>query len=53
MTDQVIFNDTDAIVIQGGFTYLFTEKVGLNLRLTYPLNQALFLSLSARIVYLL
>ena len=53
LTDQVIFDDTDAIVIQGGLIYHFTNNVGLNLRMTHPLNQALSWTLSARIVYLL
>lgn len=53
LTDQVLFTDTDAIVIQGGFTYFFSNQVGLNLRASHSLNKALFWSLSARIVYLL
>ena len=53
ITDQVLYTDTDAMVVQGGLTYLFTDQVGVNLRATHSLNKVLFWSLSARIVYLL
>ena len=53
LTDQVLYTDTDAIVVQGGVSYFFTDQVGINLRATHSLNAALFWSLSARIVYLL
>ncbi len=53
LTDQVLFKDTDAIVVQGGLSYFFADQVGLNLRASHSLNKALFWSLSARIVYLL
>lgn len=53
LTEQVLFTNTDAIVVQGGLTYLFTDHIGVNLKATHSLNKALFWTLSARIVYLL
>jgi len=51
VTNQLIYGQKDTFIPQIGLTYRFTKKIGLNLKTSLPLNQALDYTLAARLVY--
>ena len=54
ITDDIIWEDRDAILVQGGATYFFTPHIGLNLRGTVSTDSSfLGWTVALRAVYLI
>lgn len=54
ITEQVIYKNDDALLVQPGLIYLFTKQMGLNLKASMPLRkEGLSWTLAARLVYVI
>lgn len=52
VSEQLVYADKDAFLMQTGMTYQFTPKMGLNLKASLPIRkQVLGLTLAARLMY--
>ncbi len=52
VSDQVIYKNKTAYLLQAGTTYNFTQKIGLNLKASLPIRvDGLSWTLAARIIY--
>lgn len=53
VTNEIIYKDKDAYLLQAGTTYHFTKKVALNLKASLPIRiDGLSWTLSARMIYM-
>lgn len=54
VSDQIIYSNKEAILLQAGTTYNFTKKVGLNLKASLPIRiEGLSWTLAARLIYMI
>lgn len=54
VSDQIIYSNKEAILLQAGTTYNFTKKVGLNLKASLPVRiEGLSWTLAARLIYMI
>jgi hypothetical protein len=54
VNDQIVYVNKDAILMQAGTTYHFTEKMGLNVRASLPIRvEGLSWTLAARLIYMI
>ncbi len=54
VTDQIIYKNKEAYLLQAGTTYHFTKNIGLNLKASLPIRiDGLSWTLAGRLVYLL
>ena len=54
VTDQIIYKNKEAYLLQAGTTYHFTKNIGLNLKASLPIRiDGLNWTLAGRLVYLL
>jgi hypothetical protein len=54
VTDQIIYENKEAYLLQAGTTYHFTKNIGLNLKASLPIRiDGLNWTLAGRLVYLL
>jgi len=54
VSNQIVYRDKDAYLLQAGTTYHFTKKVGLNLKASLPIRvDGLSWTLAARMIYMI
>lgn len=54
VTDQIVYENKEAYLLQAGTTYHFTKNIGLNLKASLPIRiDGLSWTLAGRLVYLL
>jgi len=54
VNDQIIYGSKEAYLLQGGTTYFFTKKFGLNFRASLPIRvEGLSWTLAARLIYMI
>ncbi|MFM9947199.1 MAG: outer membrane beta-barrel protein [Saprospiraceae bacterium] len=54
VTDQIVYGNKEAFLLQAGTTYHFTKNIGLNLKASLPIRiDGLNWTLAGRLVYLL
>lgn len=54
VTDQVVYEKMDALLLQAGTTYYFTKHFGLNLKASLPIrNKGLSWTLACRLIYVI
>jgi len=54
VTDQIVYGNKEAFLLQAGTTYHFTKNIGLNLKASLPIRiDGLNWTLAGRLVYLM
>ncbi len=54
VSDQIVYIDKDALLLQAGTTYNFTKNMGLNLKASLPIRvDGLSWTLAARLIYMM
>lgn len=54
VSDQIIYGNREAVLLQAGTTYFFTKNIGLNLKASLPIRvEGLSWTLAARCIYMI
>jgi hypothetical protein len=53
VTDQIVYGNKEAILLQAGTTYFFTQKTGINFKASLPIKIGLGWTLATRIIYMI